>query len=455
MPNLPTSLFGPRPSPGDLLAEAHSILSDPHRITDIHTEPDPVFDRMPLPTPKYFLDGERLWTPQPMPASMDSRTLVGEVAQLLGRCVNERYEWDRPIPIKTDGIAALLNSPALKGQSPLEWELQADAQGTGVLLLVRAGGRPLESTEVLDLRKIPAGMVVLTVDPKLETVRDAISTRFNGEGHTEGALSLPMHLKHHASHPRPLHGLPQNMRIMVLGHGGRVGVLPWLLGRPYAADRVGGMSAGQLADRLVKQGLEKSHSGTLYLENCDSAAGFANGSSFAQALQSELSRRGYRHVAVAGLPGVTYPDHNGHNYSFVSQFANDHHLALKQSNLRLAQLQAQMAARQALARSGKPVPIAHRQVMPHATLPSLDKAVRREKAHGQALHRLARLDVLERKKVVTDADAHAKRHFVTGVREWWGHFGARGGPQSPQQPQQQPAQASWFSRQWGSLFGRR
>lgn len=439
MPYLPTRLIA-GPSAEMLEAQAAALMASKDVLTGMDRTREDAY-RLPADVPRRFLGDELLAPARPLPPSPDSRGLIGEIARQLGHAVSERYGWDRPLAIKADGIAEVLASPRLRAHASAYWQLQADAKGETVLLVIKAGGERVAAAPVLDLRTVPTGMVVLNVDEGLEGVQADLSNRFNGMDWTEGPLSLPLHLKEHASSVRPLQGLPSNMRIMILGHGGRSAWLPGLLGRPYAADRVGGKSAAAMADHLVKLGLEKSYAGTLYLEACDSAAGFSNGSSYAQQLQRALVKRGYAHVAIAGTPGVTSPQPSGHNYSDVSALANDYRRGLKQSSQAIERLKGQLAT------PSPQAPLTRQQRS------GIEKAVRQEQQHRRALQQLQQVARLEKAKAITPDQADIKRKGITGVRDWWGHLGARS--TSAPAPVAAASPRSWFSRQWHRLFGGR
>ncbi|WP_431103881.1 hypothetical protein [Roseateles noduli] len=375
----------------------------------------------PRNSPIAFQPGEKLGHQHPMPASGDARQLIGEVAAALGQSLQERYDWDRPVAIDSHAVAALLKSSQVQGKGDVQWELKADARAENVLVVALSGGKPVAQARALDLSMTPPGMVILSLEPNditIEVARRNLTDRYNAGGHTRGCLSLPEHLKHHAAAVRPLHGLPSQSRIMLVGHGReRSGRDP---STPFSNGELANMNVRQIADRLAKDGLQKSFAGTLYLESCSGGSGFGDGSSFAQSLQAELFKRGYRQASVAGVPGKTYALETGHNDSEVDALTKDFDIALQQSKRTVGNLKKTRQQHSESLTTGKLTSGGRRQ---DQVTQSLTAALNKEKKHIAALKTLKGLVNRGLEKGETDAQRNDKIVNSAGVRNWWGRLG--------------------------------
>ncbi|WP_377154793.1 hypothetical protein ACFJIX_21755 [Roseateles sp. UC29_93] len=384
----------------------------------------------PANSPIAFQPGEELGRLPQMPASGDARHLIGEVAAALGQSLLERYDWDRPVAIDSKAVATLLKSPHVQGKQDVQWELKADARADKVLLVARSGGKPVAQASVLDLSKIPPGMVILCLEPddnQIKTAQGRLTDRYNAGGHTLGCLSVPEHLKHHAAAVRPLHGLPSQSRIMLVGHGkGRPDRDP---NTPFSIGELAHMNVRQIADRLAKDGLQQSFAGTLYLESCGSGSGFGDGSSFAQSLQAELFKRGYRQACVAGLPGKTHLWESGQNESQVDALSTDVNIALQQSKRTVGNLKKTRQQHSESLTTGKLTSGGRRQ---DQVTQSLTAALNKEKKHIAALKTLKGLVNRGLKKGETDAQRRDKILASSGVLNWWGRLGP--GASKPKPP---------------------
>ncbi|UXH76832.1 hypothetical protein [Roseateles amylovorans] len=390
----------------------------------------------PMHRPRVFGRAEVLTPPQSftladptMPKAVPSRPggrvegLKADVAATLGRLLNERYQWARPVALDGRAFDRLAAKAASHTGGNLSWQLRVDKQGRHVELALHQGTRALAAAPVLDLRRIASGATLMrmNVDDDLGRENDVLDDRFNAVSTRLGAVRAPMRQGLELDQDRTLKRLPARQPLVLIGHGDRLEDAP--KGQPYRIDRLGDRSAEDIAELLAAQGLDKRYQGTIYLVGCGTASGFGSPHAFADRLRTLLADKGYERLSVAGTPGAARIDEGGQVFSSVDAVVTDTRATLDRTRQLVERLKAARAqaseeakAQGGGAGAGKPQ---------NEETRVLTRVIRSELDYLQQIKDIK----ADRRAVARGTLAHdntsVKQLRGHGVREWWGVFGPR------------------------------
>ncbi|UXH76829.1 hypothetical protein [Roseateles amylovorans] len=369
-----------------------------------------------------------------------ARTLIhqlkGQVASVLGRVLLDRCQWSRPVALQREGFDHLSSWLTNDDAQALKWSLRVNDEASEVALMVMRH-RQLESQgAVLRLEPYLKGAVILKVDGTdrpIDLAAELVDRRLNHDSSVQvGAWKLPQRMARSVNPQAPLADIDPRTRLFIVGHGGREARFDPAKD-VCTFDLVGDQSPAALADLLVRQGLSKEFSGTVFLDACSSASGAGRTDTYAHRLRDELDRRGYRHLSVAGRPGLSFA-----NLRVARTLPNELHYNIDQTLRRTKALTRGLRGRLNDLRTD---PAAAPEE--HAVLKRL---IKQESGYRRVLEQLRELGPFARHRPELDMPVQASRsdappahepprlnlkeiEFAT-VRDMWGHVGPRSTPQT-------------------------
>lgn len=377
-------------------------------------------------------------------------SIKGEVAGKLGKLLVEHYKADK-IALNFKAAEKLKTNKKVVGKKSLTYTIEVDAKIKAIELCLQSSRKEIARVEILGgLNKLDTGATVVNLQKGDTTVDSSTGKLAKGEN---GPSAKPNELGD------TLSGINAKKRIVLCGHGHKADVTGDLT---FTADRFGGKTADEIVKFLIKEGLAKGYTGTIFLVGCHTASGYKDPNSFASKVHSTLAGKGYKSLSVAGTPGETWVKDGGGTGSIPDAVNKDLAETIKRVETQLAKLEKaletgekdfQLAESQMKSLEDQYVamrelilempPEAREMLEDKLMTPlkndrdelapavremqrsnkSLDGAIKSEKAYLVKLNKLAS----ERKKLedgtITKSDYNRKEEELFTVDDWWGVFG--------------------------------
>ncbi|UXH76826.1 hypothetical protein [Roseateles amylovorans] len=263
-----------------------------------------------------FFPGQMLGTVVSIPAGgIDQpEAFRGWMARQVGAVLKDRCKLQSPVPLDFADLNHQLRLLQQSGRTDgLSCFLKTDAGNQHLCLAFMREGAEIAESRLLNLSRIPHGVVAIELEPMEGSYRDSVdrlASHHNGSASVHAdRLHCPSHLKDKLSPAKPLANLPPTQRLMVIGHGG------WnerdSLSVPGMAETVGGLTPRELCRKLRSMGLSPNHQGELTVFGCYAASEVDGRPSYLERLRDELAKSGYRHLVLAGPLGRTWVSNPG------------------------------------------------------------------------------------------------------------------------------------------------